>query len=229
MKNLQDILGFQFHDSTLLEQAFIHSSYINEHPQYELEDNERLEFMGDSVLNFIITEEIYSRFAGLSEGRLTEIRSSLNREETLAQIASTLDLGAHLKMSKGEKASQGHQKPGNLANTFEALIGAIYLDRGINQAKSFLINLMEPYLSSIENGYIDTNYKGLLQEYTQLNYKILPSYRLLKTEGPDHEKTFTVQVKLGNKVLAKGTGRSKRSAEMDAARKAYTEISPDNE
>lgn len=223
---LQNKLGFSFSDISLLQQAFIHSSYVNEHPNSESADNERLEFLGDAVLNIVVTEEIYNRFTAFSEGKLTEIRSILNREDTLSQIAINLHLGEYLKMSKGEKASGGDVKKSNLANTFEALIGAIYLDQGINPARNFILDSLEPYLASIENSDYAANYKGLLQEYTQAQYKKLPEYHTLSSKGPDHEKTFTVEVLLNNKVLARGSGKSKRIAEMSAAEKAYKKLSP---
>jgi ribonuclease III len=222
---LQNKLGFSFNDSSLLQQAFTHSSYVNEHSGSAMTDNERLEFLGDAVLNIVVTEEIYNRFEHFSEGKLTEIRSILNREETLSQMADNLNLGEHLQMSKGEKASGGDLKKSNLANTFEALIGAIYLDRGIDYARSFILNSLEPHLVSIENGDYSTNYKGLLQEYTQGQYKKLPAYHTVNSEGPDHEKTFTVEVSLDDKTLARGYGKSKRSAEMSAAEKAYKKLS----
>jgi ribonuclease-3 len=222
---LQNQLGFNFNDSSLLQQAFVHSSYVNEHPDSATADNERLEFLGDAVLNIVITEEIYHRFEEFSEGKLTEIRSILNREETLSQMADNLNLGEYLQMSKGEKASGGNCKKSNLANTFEALIGAIYLDRGMDHARRFILNELETHLVSIENGDYTTNYKGLLQEYTQAYYKKLPAYHTVNSEGPDHEKTFTVEVSLEDKTIARGSGKSKRSAEMSAAEKAYKKLS----
>jgi ribonuclease-3 len=222
---LQNQLGFSFNDSNLLQQAFIHSSYVNEHPDSAIADNERLEFLGDAVLNIVVTEEIYNRFEDFSEGKLTEIRSILNREETLSQMADNLNLGEYLQMSKGEKASGGNCKKSNLANTFEALIGAIYLDQGMDYARSFILNSLETHLIAIDNGDYATNYKGLLQEYTQAYYKKLPTYHTVNSEGPDHQKTFTVEVSLEDKTLARGYGKSKRLAEMSAAEKAYKKLS----
>jgi ribonuclease-3 len=223
---LQNQLGFSFNNSSLLQQAFTHSSYVNEHPGSAMTDNERLEFLGDAVLNIVVTEEIYNRFEHFSEGKLTEIRSILNREETLSQMADNLNLGEYLQMSKGEKASGGNCKKSNLANTFEALIGAIYLDRGMDHARNFILTSLESHLVSIENGDYTTNYKGLLQEYTQAYYKKLPTYHTVHSVGPDHEKTFTVEVSLEEKILARGYGKSKRSAEMSAAERAYKKLSP---
>jgi ribonuclease-3 len=224
LQNLERQLGFSFNDSSLLQQAFIHSSYLNEHPDSVIADNERLEFLGDAVLNIVVTEEIYNRFEDFSEGKLTEIRSILNREETLSQMADNLNLGEYLQMSKGEKASGGNCKKSNMANTFEALIGAIYLDRGMDDVRSFILHSLDPHIVSIENGDYTTNYKGLLQEYTQANYKKLPAYHTVNSEGPDHQKTFIVEVSLDDKALARGSGKSKRSAEMSAAEKAYKKL-----
>lgn len=221
---LQTGLGLSFNNIELLHQAFIHSSYVNEHPRSKLPDNERLEFLGDAILNFVITELIYQRFTGYSEGRLTEIRSILNREETLSQIATDLNLGEYLIMSKGEKASGGDRKKSNLANLFEALLGAIYLDQGLSQVESFIAKYMESYISLIQDGEYLINYKGLLQEYTQAQHKKFPVYQLISSEGPDHEKSFTVEAILDGKVLGKGTGKSKRLAEMAAAKKAYKKL-----
>jgi ribonuclease-3 len=222
--DFQDSINIIFKDKNLLQQAFIHASYLNENPDFAVADNERLEFLGDAVLNFICSELIYERYPDLSEGSLTEIRVILIREETLAKLASDLHLGNYLLLSKGEENSRGRDKKSNLADTFEALLGAIFLDQGLEVAKKFILPRLEPLLSAITPRQSIRNYKGRLQEYTQNIDSQLPVYRLIHSAGPDHDKTFAVEVFMGNNVLGRGFGKSKKAAEMDAARKACEKL-----
>ena len=203
---------------------FIHSSYSNENPEYANLNNERLEFLGDSVLNFVISGKIYQEFPSLPEGKLTEIRVSLIREETLAQMASDLDLGMYMYLGKGEETSGGRGRQTNLADTFEALIGALFLDQGLSNTREFILRQFDTQLDNIKNGTIATNYKSMLQEFTQAEYTMLPQYILVKETGPDHAKNFTIKVMLGDRVLGTGSGKSKKAAEMEAARKACEKL-----
>ena len=221
---LQRVIGINFKDEPLLQQAFIHSSYINENPGSQLSDNERLEFLGDALLSFIVAGELYSEFSNFSEGDLTEIRVSLIRQETLAEIAAGLKLGDYLLLGKGEEASGGRQKQTNLADAFEALIGAIYLDQGLNVAKDFVLAKFANQLEQIRDKGIGRNYKALLQEFTQAKYKQLPTYRIVEASGPDHDKNFIVEVMLGDRALGTGFGKNKRAAEMEAARSAWEKL-----
>lgn len=223
-QDLQHAIGVAFRDPFLLQQAFIHSSYINENPDFPLPDNERLEFLGDALLSFIVTEKLYHEFPHLTEGELTEIRISLIREETLAQLASALKLGDYLYLGKGEDSTGGRQRQTNLADTFEALIGAIFLDQGLTATKDFILRKLHSQLEQIKTEGIGQNYKALLQELTQAKYKQLPTYLIVEASGPDHDKDFTVEVALEDRILGAGSGKSKRTAEMEAARIAWQKL-----
>ena len=222
--NLQQNLEVTFRDLSLIQQTFVHSSYVNENPSFPLQDNERLEFLGDALLSFIVAEKLYQEFPNLSEGELTEIRTWLIRQETLAELASVLKLGDYLYLGKGEESTGGRQRKTNLADTFEALIGAIFLDQGLTAARDFVLNKLNNQFDKIKTGGISPNYKALLQEFTQANYKQLPTYHLVEVSGPDHEKNFTVEVTIGNEVLGTGSGKSKRTAEIEAARSAWEQL-----
>jgi len=220
LHKFQQNINIFFTDINLLQQAFRHRSYVNENADACVPDNERLEFLGDAVLNYITAEKIFDEFPDLSEGELTVLRTSLIREETLAHVASELDLGNYLQLGKGEESSGGRKRQSNLANTFEALLGAILLDQGINSVKDLLNKILYAHTLQPYAKIHGQNYKATLQEFTQFEHKKLPHYHLLESSGPDHEKKFIVQVILDDKVLGMGTGRSKKTAEMEAAKKA---------
>jgi len=223
-QDLQQVIGINFRDPSLLEQALAHSSYINENPDFPLPDNERLEFLGDALLSLVVAEKLYQEFPHLAEGELTEIRTSLVRQETLAQLASALELGGYLRLGKGEESTGGRQRATNLANAFEALIGAILLDQGATAAKEFILSQMGNQLDEVKTRGIGRNYKALLQELTQAKHKQLPVYRVVQASGPDHDKDFIVEVALGDVVLGRGSGKTKRAAEMEAARSAWEKL-----
>jgi ribonuclease III len=223
-EDLQSILKIEFKNKDLLRQAFVHSSYLNENPEFYLPDNERLEFLGDAVLNLVVAEMIFGLFPKSSEGSLTEIRVSLIREETLAQLAAGLSLGDYLLLSKGEENSGGRNKQSNLADTYESLIGAIFLDFDLEAARQFIIPRMEHYVSEYSPIQTAKNYKGKLQEYFQTEFRQLPVYRLIDATGPDHDRNFTVEVVLDSKVLGTGNGKNKKAAEMNAARAACEQL-----
>lgn len=224
LKELQLRLGIHFKDEQLLRQALTHPSYINENPKLSLHDNERLEFLGDALLNVIIAERLYRDFPDLPEGKLTEIKISLIRQEKLAEKASGLQLGNYMLLGKGERLAGGNARQNNLANTFEALLAAIFLDQGFDVAKSFIAQSFNDDMISIKSGVLAPNYKTLLQELTQVKYKRLPEYKIVKSLGPDHKKTFIVSVSLGGVVLAIGSGKSKKTAESEAAHLAYDKL-----
>jgi ribonuclease III len=218
IQDLQQIIKINFNDLSLLKQALVHSSFVNELADESLSDNERLEFLGDAILNFTSAELIYHRFPNLPEGKMTEMRVYLIREETLAQIAQELNLGIFLFLGKGEEGSGGRKKQSSMANAFEALLGAIFLDQGIETVRKFITERLEPFLKERVNAQLAKNYKGKLQEYAQSEFKKLPFYRLSGVTGPDHDRNFTVEVSLTDKVLGVGTGKNKKAAEMEAAR-----------
>jgi ribonuclease-3 len=224
---LQQTIGITFRDVSLLQQAFVHSSYTNENPGLHLPDNERLEFLGDVLLSFIVTEKLYHEFPHSGEGELTEIRISLIRQETLAQLALTLKLGDYLHLGKGEEATGGRERQTNLADAFESLVGAIFLDQGLDAARDFVLSKLGSHLERVSAEGIGRNYKALLQEFTQAKFKQLPTYRVVEASGPDHDKGFTVEVVLEDRVLGTGSGKSKRAAEMEAARSAWEKLTTD--
>jgi len=219
------LLGIVFKNESLLKQAFVHSSYVNENPVNNLGDNQRMEFLGDSLLNFMIAEKLYHEFPDLPEGKLTEIRVSLVRQEKLAEKASALNLGDFMLLGKGEDLSGGRNKLNNLADTFEAVIAAIFLDHGIEVTRDFIFKHFEADIAAIKSGRIALNFKALLQELTQAEFKLLPEYEVIEAKGPDHDRVFFVSVSVGDVVLAIGSGKSKKVAESEAARLALAKLS----
>jgi ribonuclease-3 len=220
----QKNLGTSFRRAYLLEQAFTHLSYLNENPGFNQASNERLEFLGDSVLNFIVTERLYKEFAKLTEGDLTELRSSLVCRDTLAELASSLKLGKWLLLGRGEEANGGRTKKSNLANTMEALIGALYLDQGLTKVKKFVLSQLDPELEKIKAGKAAQNYKALVQEFIQGQKKPTPIYRLVQASGPAHSKKFTAEILVEGEALGRGTGKSKKTAESQAAKVAWEKL-----
>jgi ribonuclease-3 len=221
---LQQAIGINFKDEALLQQAFTHSSYINENPCSSIADNERLEFLGDALLSLVVAEELYREFPNFKEGDLTEIRVSLVRQETLAEIAHGLQLGDYLFLGRGEESTGGRAKISNLADSFEALIGAVYVDHGLDVARDFILTQFANQFKRARLKGIGQNYKALLQELTQARYKLLPAYHIVETTGPDHEKSFVIEVRLGNRMLGAGSGQNKKAAEMEAARSALDKL-----
>ena len=217
---LQVILGINFKDESLLQQALVHRSYLNENPALHLVSNERLEFLGDAVLGFVVADELYSRFPDFSEGELTKLRAALVRGETLSRIALSLQLGDYLYLGRGEEESGGRSRPRNLSCALEAVIGAVFLDQGFDIARSFILKLLGSEFDGVVEDKFTDDYKSRLQQVIQSERKITPVYRTIEEVGPDHAKTFTVEVLAGDTVLGRGSGRSKRAAEMDAAREA---------
>lgn len=213
-----------FKNQRILEQAFTHRSYLNE-AKGKLESNERLEFLGDSILSFIVSSYIYESYPSFQEGELTNLRSLLINTYTLYEIAKELDLGTHLLLSKGEEAGDGRENKTILANTFEAFTGALFLDQGLDITKEFIEKVLLVHITKIQQEQGLKDAKSLLQEIIQERYKIAPSYKIVKEEGPDHAKLYTIAVSVKEKVLAQGKGSSKQEAEKNAAKKALEKIS----
>lgn len=220
----QKHLGISFRQESLLEMAFVHPSYLNENPGFAGSSNERLEFLGDAILNFIVAEKLYEEFPELSEGNLTEIRASLVCRDTLAEIAFSLKLGDWLLLGQGEEANGGRTRPSNLANAMEALIGVLYLEQGLARARRFIFRQLKPRLDKIKAGKKTPNYKALVQELVQGQKRPTPVYRLVETAGPDHSKQFTVEILVEGEVVGNGTGKSKKAAENQAARAAWEKL-----
>lgn len=213
-------------DQKLLDLALTHRSYLNEHKN-RTAHNERLEFLGDAVLELATSEFIYRQFPQKPEGDLTALRSSLVRTSTLAEVATNLQLGDKLQLSKGEAQSGGRTNKALLANTFEAVVGAIYLDSGFQTVVSFLEANLFPKLDSIIKNKLYKDFKSTLQETVQAQGKPTPEYKLVSQAGPDHEKHFTVAVIVGPTQLATGQGKSKQTAQQQAAKHALEKIAAD--
>lgn len=219
LKEIEAIVGVDFQNKDLLLQVFIHRSYLNENPGCHLGHNERLEFLGDAVLELVVTEYLYNNYDN-PEGELTNWRSALVRGQHLAEISGDLGLGQYLMLSRGEEKSGGKARQILLANMFEALIGGIYLDAGLEAAASFINKHISTKLESILKQELHIDPKSKLQEVTQATDGVTPHYDVLSERGPDHAKEFTVGVFLGSRKLAEGTGSSKQSAEQSAAANA---------
>ncbi|MBI2599179.1 ribonuclease III [Candidatus Curtissbacteria bacterium] len=218
-QELERQLHLEFKDPKILQKAFIHRSYLNEHKDFKGDSNERLEFLGDSVLSLIVSQFLYGRLPKSTEGDLTQTRASLVRTETLATLAKNLSLGKYLYLSKGEEESQGRDSQTILANTFEALVGAIFLDRGLEEAQKFIEKIILANWQTLANEAASDN-KSMLQEILQRKYHLSPTYKLLKTWGPDHNRSFEVGVYMKEERLGSGTGKNKQSAAQSAAANA---------
>ncbi|RMD59072.1 ribonuclease III [Candidatus Parcubacteria bacterium] len=224
LSSLEEKVGHYFNNPNLLKQAMVHRSYINEHPEFILGHNERLEFLGDAVLEIIVTEYLYYRYPDTPEGELTNWRASLVNAKMLAQVARQLNLSDYLFLSKGE-AKDKNSKARNyiLANAIEALIGALYVDGGIEAAKKFIHRFILSQLDYILENKLYLDPKSKFQERAQELLKITPHYRVLNESGPDHAKTFEVGLYLGEELVARGKGSSKQEAQVNAAIKGLQE------
>jgi ribonuclease-3 len=227
LEKLQEISGVSFKDSSLLQQALVHGSYLHENPDFNLPSNERLEFLGDSLLSFVMADKLYRDCPDLTEGGMTKLRAELVRKETLARLASSLGLGNYLYMGHGEEASGGRGKQSILASTLESLIGAILLDQGFDTCRAFVLRLFDDELGKSIDERLSADYKSKLQETVQSRHRVAPTYHTIKATGPDHAKEFTVEVSVNGKVIGVGRGRSKRQAEREAARKALESLEQD--
>ena len=209
----------EFSNEEVRSVVFTHRSYLNENKEAK-ESNERLEFLGDSILSFVVSSAIYEQYPHLKEGELTSLRSVLTNTQTLYIVADNLGLGALLKMSKGEEEGGGRTNKTILANTYEAVVGGLFLDGGIEKARDFIATT----ILANQNGFVGQqglkDPKSMLQEFMQEKYKVSPDYRILDEEGPDHDKKYTAGVFLNGELVANGVGRSKQEAEKDAAQKA---------
>jgi ribonuclease-3 len=217
---LQGKLGTSFNDLSLLQQAFVHRSYLNENPDFGLGSNERLEFLGDALLSLVIAGFLFDEFRDLSEGELTKLRSDLVRQDSLARLASSLGLGEYLYLGQGEEKGGGRKRSRNMACTLEALIGAAYVDQGFVESQGLVLRLFASSICDLREQGQASDYKSKLQELIQAERQERPVYRLVEAVGPDHDKTFVVEVVVGGEALGRGSGKSKQAAEKDAAKQA---------
>lgn len=214
MKNLPKI-----NNQELFDQAFTHRSYLNESKK-ELESNERLEFLGDSVLSFIVSDYLYKNYSNFDEGILTNLRSLLVNTKSIARAARELDFGQYLKLSRGEEDSKGRENESLLANSFEAFLGALFLDQGIEKAREFIAEMLFPQIEEIVAKKAFKDPKSLLQEFVQARKQNSPLYKVLHEEGPPHAKVFTIGAFINQNQIGEGVGKSKQEAEEQAAEKA---------
>jgi ribonuclease-3 len=225
---LQQTLRYRFADANLLEEALRHSSYVNEQLDPEMRDNERLEFLGDAVLNLVVGHLLMKAYPQLHEGELSRIRANLVNETQLSQIARSLKLGSYLLLGKGEMQSNGWDKNSLLANALEAVIAAVYLDNGFEAAAQLIEHHFKSLIQSALIITTGQDYKSHLQEAVQISIKQIPQYKVVDESGPDHEKTFTVSMTVGT-LCTEGKGKNKKTAEQDAARKAIDLLEQDDE
>ncbi len=221
---LQESLGYRFRRPALLRRAVTHPSYLNEHPEETVRDNQRLEFLGDAVIDFIAAAWVYRSYTQFAEGRMTRLRAALVRTETLARFARGIGIDSVLRLGHGEEEAGGRCRDPNLCDAFEAVVGAIYLDGGLRVARAFVEPLLGPVAEATLEEAADQDAKSRLQEWSQAEHKVTPRYRIVSETGPDHAKVFEAQVLLDGQVVGQGTGRSKQAAEQEAAEVALTSL-----
>ncbi len=221
---LEKRLGAKFKDTALLKEALVHSSYLNENPNLAAQSNERLEFLGDAVLGLVVADELFAAHPDLDEGKLTELRTQLVRRDTLATAGERLELGEELLLGRGEEADGGRGRPTNLAHVYEAIVGAIFLDRGLDAARQFVRQSLGAEFEQLTDRDFPLDSKSRLQELTQSRSQTTPLYRLVRSEGPDHARRFLIEVVVEGVVMGEGEGRSKQEAEKEAAHKALEQI-----
>ncbi|MBI5184010.1 MAG: ribonuclease III [Nitrospinae bacterium] len=223
---LQERLNYRFKELNLLNEALTHKSYVNE-KNSDLRDNERLEFLGDSVIDLIVGDYSFKRFSNYSEGDLSKIRAAVVNEIDLAEIARRIGIGRFILLGKGEEQSGGESKNSILSNTFEAIIAAIYLESGLENTYSVIINIFKERIDDVGNSCHYRDFKSELQEFTQGRFNCIPSYRISSESGPDHEKVFEINVIIGGVIYGKGKGKNKKEAEQLSAKEALDKLLQD--
>lgn len=221
---LEDSIGYEFKNKKLLEQSFVHTSLVNELKKDIISSNERLEFLGDSVLQIIVSSYLYNKYPNMLEGELSKIRASLVCESSFAEIAKELNLGSYIKMSKGEMMSKGYERESILADAFEAIIGAVYLDAGLDVSRDVILKLITPKVTKDKISLKNWDFKTNLQELVQSFSKVPVMYEIVKDQGPDHDKVFTAEVSHDGSFLGRGEGKTKKEAEQNAAKVAITKL-----
>lgn len=222
-KDLEKKLNIKFKNKDLLKQAFIHRSYLNENPAFGLGHNERLEFLGDAVLELVTTEYLFKNYPDLAEGEMTNLRAALVNTQMLSKVADGLNFSDYLFLSRGEAKEIGRGRQYILANTLEAFIGALYIDGNYKSAKDFILKILIPALSDIIKNKLWRDAKSLFQESAQERVGVTPTYEVLEESGPDHDKIFKIGVYLGKDMVASGSGSSKSEAQQKAAENALKE------
>ncbi len=221
---MKEIINYKFKNKNLIVTALTHSSYAHEVKEKKIEDNERLEFLGDAVLELVISSFIFKNFKDLTEGELTKFRANIVCEGTLSKMARTIKIGENLRLGKGEENTGGRSRDSILADAFEAVIGAVYIDGGFFEAQNFILSQMEKTIYELRETFALSDCKTYLQEIIQKRSKNPINYNIVEEYGPAHEKMFVVEVSHENKILGKGAGKSKKEAEQNAAGAAIKNI-----
>jgi ribonuclease-3 len=230
LTRLQKKLGVEFKNRGLLQQALTHRSVQGESRDDEtMASNERLEFLGDAVLGLVVGQHLYELYPSNSEGDLTRIKAAAVSEITLSQVAGKLGLGQYVHLSKGEVTSGGRDRPSILADSLEAVIGAVFLDHGLKKARDLIVKLLRSPLRVIARQQHEKDYKTLLQEVLQARHKSLPTYRVAEVSGPDHDRTFVMEARFARRTLGRGAGKSKKEAEQAAAKQAVANLADERE
>jgi ribonuclease III len=224
LSSLEAELAYQFKDIRLLQEALQHSSYVNEQRDLDLQDNERLEFMGDAVLDLVITHILMHQYPQSREGDLSRMRATIVNESQLAEVAQRLNLGQHLLLGRGETLSQGQEKSSILADALEAVFAAVYLDGGLQSAFDVIERQFAQVISQVGDGLAAEDFKSRLQELVQIRFKTIPQYTVIAESGPDHDKIFEVRLSIGTFLTTQGTGKSKKAAEQAAAQVAFEKL-----
>lgn len=224
LEAMQERLGIHFRQPDLLKQALTHKSYVNERIHEDVEDNERLEYLGDAILDFITADMLFARFPTMPEGQMTRLRAALVRTEALAQIAAEYQVGEALIMGKGESASGGRERQSNLCNAFEAVVGAVYLDQGLEAVKELVIPRLTTMQKDVMEEAIRKDPRSLFQEIIQAEYGVTPEYETVEYSGPEHLKVYTVAIIVAGQTVSTGEGKSKRIAAQDSARVALEKL-----
>lgn len=220
---LENLLNYKFKNKDLVLEALTHKSCKKNY------NNERLEFLGDAVLDLVVGEYLYNKFPKTAEGNLSKLRASLVNEKGFEKLAKLLNLGTYIQISQAEENNNGRNKASILANTFEAIMGCIYLESGLDKVKDIVLNLLSKEYPKIDLESVFKDYKTTLQELTQARYGVIPKYEVIKATGPDHKKEFTIQISIDGKVLGKGLGKSKKEAQQDVAKKVIKILKEQNE
>ena len=224
LSSLENELDYQFKDIGLLREALQHSSYVNEQSDPALQDNERLEFLGDAVLDLVITHILMNHFPQTREGELSRMRAAIVNESQLAVVAQKLNLGQYLLLGKGEALSHGEEKSSILADALEAVIAAVYMDGGLKNAFDVIERQFSRVISQVGERLAAEDFKSRLQELVQVRFKTIPHYTVIAESGPDHDKTFEVRLSIGTSTMTHGTGKSKKAAEQAAAQVAFEQL-----
>lgn len=228
LSSLAEHLELDFKNPDLLDESLTHSSYVNEREKGACHDNEALEFLGDAVLGIVVSHHLYHQFPSQPPGHYSALKAALVNKATLAECARTISLGNYVRLGHGEELSNGRERESVLANALEALIGAIFLDGGLTAARKFVLRLIAPCLDKLVQEEVQRDSKSLLQSITQDRYKTLPTYRVVSETGPDHKRSFEVELSINGKTYGKGTGRSKKAAEQKAAKEALHKLEDDS-